>query len=157
MVGGQQVSVPHSSGGQRMRQAVSWKVCQRGSVGRLTRRRQTHRLVITALGELGLNCDRVDTMRVHAFTDTAGNFHVVPTRPDQHMDRCDHGGLGQLPYVKLVDRHDTRYRSDRVSHRVERNVRGDTLHENVRCRLDQRQCRREDDTGDEERDTRVEV
>lgn len=111
--------------------------------------------------KLGLDGARVDPPSVQVGTDLGSNVHVLfglsGRAVDQNMDRGDDLALAELPHVKLVEVKHAVDIHDRVTHGFERDGSGNTLEQNVRGRLAERQGRVEDDDGDEERDGRVRV
>ena len=78
----------------------------------------------------------MDAVAVHLFPDSAGNFHIIDTRLNKDVYRGNNGRFGELPDVELVYRSDTWDSLNRVSHSVERYVRWDGLHEDVRSGFD---------------------
>ena len=87
------------------------------------------RRYIPDMRELRLDSARVDSVVVEDLPNPLDGGHVVGPGHDEHVDRRDNLGLGELPAVELVDGEDARDLLDGCAEVVEGDGRGNRLEE----------------------------
>jgi len=113
--------------------------------------------------ELGLDGGRVDTVGVQAAADGQCQLHVASrafsfeVELDLDVQATNKFGVAELPDVDVVAGNDTRKVFDVGLDVVNVDAGGDSLEENARGGLAERNSRCEDNCGDDERDHRIHI
>lgn len=120
-------------------------------------------VVLRVETELGLNGGRVDAIGVQAAADGQCQLHVasgtlsLEVELDLDVQATDQFGVAELPDVDVVARDNTRKVFDVGLDVVNANAGGDSLEENARGSLAERNSGCEDNCGDDERDHRIHI
>jgi len=107
-------------------------------------------LSFAKVSKLRLDGPIVNVVLMEHSPDIPYDPHKIVLVAEQDMNTGDMLRLGQLPNVQLMDRDDAIDGRDVLPYVVEVDGLRDTLQEDEGSGLDERECRREDDAGDDE-------
>lgn len=120
-------------------------------------------IVVGVEAELRLNGGRVDTILVEAVANGTSKFHVscgtfsLEVKVDLNVQTRDELGVTQLPDMQVMATNDTGEFLDVFLDVIDAETCGDCLKKDARCSLAEGDGRGENNTGDNQRNTRIGV